>query len=153
MIPLVLAIHTVAAVVWVGGMFFAVTTLHPALGSLPLEARLTLQKRVLERFFHWVAISIVTLLATGYGVVFFGYQGFATAGLHIHIMQATGLTMVLLFILMWSMPWQEFRHAINAGQTEAAAKALARIRLIMRVNLGFGLFTAAIGATGGFWTY
>jgi uncharacterized membrane protein len=153
MIPLVLALHTMAAVAWVGGMFFVIAALRPALAPLPLPERLGVWRRALERFFLWVWISVAVLLVSGYVVVFFGYQGFASVGLHIHIMQVTGLIMVLLFVLMWAMPWQEFRHAHDAGHFEDAAKSLARIRLVASINLPLGLFTSVIGATGSFWTY
>jgi len=153
MVPLVLALHTMAAVVWVGGLFLVVTILRPALLSLPLPERLGLWRHILERFFTWVWISVIVLLVSGYAVVFFGYQGFASVGLHIHIMQLTGLVMVLLFVLMWAMPWQDFRHAFDAGHFEDAAKSLKRIGLVTAINLPLGLFTSVIGATGSFWTH
>ena len=155
MIALVLAFHTMASLVWVGGMFFTLIILRPAMVSLPVEQRLALWKNVLGRFFHWVWISVAILLTSGYGVVIFGYEGFAALGLHIHIMQVTGLIMMALFVGMWCSPWQDFRHAVDKSDTAAAAaaKALARIRLIVSINLPLGLFTSAVGATGGFWTY
>ena len=59
----------------------------------------------------------------------------------------------LKFALMWAKPWQDFRRAVAAGQPEAAAKAMKQIRLVVMINMPLGLFTAAIGATGGFWAY
>ena len=153
MIPLVLALHTVASLVWVGGMFFALLILRPSMPPLPPEAAMALWHRVLERFFVWVWASIVVLLGSGYGVVLFGYEGFSAIGMHIRVMQVTGLIMVGLFVLMWSMPWQTFRQAVDDGDWPAAAAAMKRIRLVVSINLPLGLFTAAIGATGSFWPY
>ncbi len=153
MIPLVLALHTIAAVVWVGGMFFALVILRPALASLPGSSALALWKEVFGRFFAWVWAAVVVLLVSGYGVVFYGYEGFAEVGMHIRIMQITGLIMVGLFVLMWALPWQQFRHAVDTGKSAEAVRALRWIRLVVSLNLPLGLFTAAIGATGGFWTY
>lgn len=153
MVPLVLAFHTIASLVWVGGMFFALLILRPSIPPLPPEMAMALWRRVFERFFAWVWAAVVVLLASGYGVVLFGYEGFSAVGMHIRVMQVTGLLMVGLFVLMWGMPWQTFRHAVDEGDWPAAAAAMKRIRLVVAVNLPLGLITAAVGATGGFWIY
>ena len=152
MIPVILAIHTAAAVVWVGGMFFVVMVLRPALSPLQPPVALGILRRVMERFFIWVWISVVALLITGYGTVFYAYDGFGSLGVPIHIMQDTGLIMVALFVYLWTVPWREFRRAFDAGDLARAARALNRIRLVIDINMSLGLFTAAIGATGGFWS-
>ncbi len=55
--------HVWAAVVWVGGMFFALLALRPATAPLEPGPRLDLWSRVLARFFAWVFAAIVLLLA------------------------------------------------------------------------------------------
>jgi len=60
-----LALHIVAAVIWVGGMFFAYMVLRPSAGPLEPALRLPLWHRVFGRFFPWVWASIVALLASG----------------------------------------------------------------------------------------
>ncbi|HLT01947.1 MAG TPA: hypothetical protein VK001_07200, partial [Geminicoccaceae bacterium] len=91
-----LIVHALAAVIWVGGMFFAYMVLRQALGPIDPQARLTLWQNVFGRFFPWVWASIVALLLSGYGMLFFGLGGFAGAGVHVHVMQATGLLMMAL---------------------------------------------------------
>ncbi|MFP6688130.1 MAG: hypothetical protein VCD31_02255 [Alphaproteobacteria bacterium] len=71
------ALHIIAAVVWVGGMFFAVLVLRPSAGALEPADRLALWGRVFARFFPWVWASIVLLLASGYWMIFAGKGGFA----------------------------------------------------------------------------
>src|SRR5690606_1619191 len=52
-VPLVL--HILAAVIWVGGMFFAYMALRPAMGAtLDPESRPRLWLHTLDRFFRWV---------------------------------------------------------------------------------------------------
>ena len=46
-----LALHSLSAVLWVGGMFFAHQVLRPAVAALEPGPRLTLWSRVLGRFF------------------------------------------------------------------------------------------------------
>ena len=47
-----LTIHVLSAVVWVGGMFFALLVLRPAVGPLEPAVRLALWRRVFARFFR-----------------------------------------------------------------------------------------------------
>jgi uncharacterized membrane protein len=151
---LALALHTLAALVWVGGMFFAHMVLRPAVAELPPAERLALWARVFPRFFRWVWLSVAVLLATGYGVLLLGYRGGVTGGgPHIDIMQVTGLTMAALYVYLYFGPWRAFRHAMAAADLPAAAAAQAGIRRIVTINLVLGLFTTAVGATGGLWAY
>lgn len=151
MTALALALHTLAAVVWVGGMFFAHMLLRPAAMAMEPKDRLALWGRVFARFFPWVWGAILLLLATGYGVVFFAYSGFAGLGLHVHAMQATGLVMMALFVFLYFGPYARFRAALAQADIPAAARHQAAIRRIIGINLPLGLLTAAIGATGSFW--
>lgn len=149
-----LAFHTLAAIIWVGGMFFAHVALRPAVAPLPPAERLALWRRTLPRFFAWVWACVAVLLASGYGVLLLGYRGgLGGGGLHIDIMQATGTVMMVLFAYLFFAPWQAFKRAMAAADLTEAAGALARIRQIVTINLTLGLFTAAIGATGALWAY
>jgi uncharacterized membrane protein len=151
---LALALHTLAAAVWVGGLFFAALVLRPAMGGLPPAERLGLWIRVLQRFFRWVWLSVGVLLATGYGVLLLGYRGgLGGGGLHIDIMQVTGLIMTGLFAYVYFGPWQGLKTAAAAGDLEGAARRQERIRAVVAVNLALGLFTTAVGATGTLWAY
>jgi uncharacterized membrane protein len=146
-----LVLHALAAVIWVGGMFFAYMMLRPATGSIDAHARLNLWGQVFGKFFPWVWASIVALLVSGYGMLFFGLGGFAGAGVHVHVMQATGLLMMALFLHLYFAPWRRLRRALDAGDDRAAAAQLDQIRKIVAINLVLGLITVAIGASGRYW--
>ncbi|MEX2642677.1 MAG: CopD family protein [Acetobacterales bacterium] len=145
-------LHALAAVIWVGGMFFAYVCLRPAAGALAGPERQKLWRGVFARFFPWVWMQVIVLLATGYAMLFVSMGGFGGAGLHVHIMHLTGLIMVLLFVGLFHAPWLKFKRAVDAGETETAAKHLDRIRVIVLANLWLGLFTVAVGASGRFWS-
>jgi uncharacterized membrane protein len=146
-----LILHIFSAVVWVGGMFFALIVLRPATVALEPGARLDLWLRVFERFFVWVFAAIVLLLASGYAMVFGVYAGFRGIGLHVHIMQGLGIIMMLLFFHLYFAPWRRFRAAL-AGQDHAAAgRQLGQIRMIVTINLLLGLVTVAVGSSGRYW--
>jgi uncharacterized membrane protein len=148
---MLIALHVLAAVAWVGGMFFAYMVLRPSAGPLEPRLRLALWQRVFSRFFPWVWASIAVLLASGYAMVFLHFGGFTGAGLHIHVMQATGILMMLLFLHLFFAPWRRFSRAVEAGQFDSAAHSLNQMRRIVAINLVLGLITIAAGASGRFW--
>lgn len=143
--------HVWAAVVWVGGMFFALLALRPATAPLDPGPRLDLWSRVLARFFGWVFAAIVLLLASGYGLVFGVFGGFAAAGPHVDIMQGIGILMMLLFLHIYFAPWRRFRAAVTRRDNAEAARQLNQIRWIVMINLVLGLVTVAVGSSGRYW--
>ncbi len=146
-----LILHTLSAVVWVGGMFFALFVLRPAMGALEAAARLELWSGVLDRFFVWVIGAIVLLLASGYAMIFGVYAGFPGIGLHIHIMQGTGIVMMLAFGHVYFAPWRRFKAALARRDYAAAAWQLIQIRWIVTLNLVLGVVTIAVGSSGRYW--
>jgi len=150
-VALLIALHVLAVVVWVGGMFFAYMVLRQSAGPLEPEVRLGVLHRVFRRFFPWVWSSVVLLLASGYGMVFLYFGGFAGAGLYIQVMQGIGIVMMLLFLYLFFMPWRRFSDAVERRHFPAAAKQLDQIRRIVAANLVLGLLTIIVGASGRFW--
>jgi len=148
---LLVALHVLAAVVWVGGMAFAYLVLRPSAGPLESETRLQLWHRVFRRFFPWVWTSIIVLLASGYGMIFFYLGGFAGAAPYIHVMQVIGIVMMLLFMHLFFAPWRRFSRAVEARLFPEAGKYLEQIRRVVATNLVLGLITIIVGASGRFW--
>lgn len=145
---LALALHALAAVIWVGGMFFAYMALRPAAGSLEPPQRLTLWVGVFKRFFPWVWLTVLVLLATGYWMIGVVFGGFAGSGLHIHIMQGLGILMMLLFLHIYFAPFRRLQQAVAAEDWPTGAAKLNQIRQIIAINLILGLIVVAV-ATGG----
>jgi uncharacterized membrane protein len=144
--------HILAAVIWVGGMFFAHQLLRPAAAALEPAHRLPLWRRVFARFFPLVWLSIAALVASGYAMVFGVFGGFAHLPLHIDLMQLIGIIMMLAFGHLYFAPWARFRRAVDAGDFAAGAEQLNRVRTIVGVNLALGLIVVVIGATGRYWS-
>ncbi len=115
-----LVLHVLAAIVWVGGMFFAYVVLRPSTGPLEPAARLALWQRVLSRFFLWVWISVVALLASGFTMVLLGFGGFAAVGDYVRAMMTIGLVMVAIYLYLYFLPWPRFRHAVLTADWSAA---------------------------------
>jgi uncharacterized membrane protein len=143
-----LAFHIVAAVIWVGGMFFAYAVLRPGIGPLEPAVRLPLWYRVFSRFFPWVWLSIAVLLTSGFAMVFLGFGGFATVGAYVRAMMVLGIVMMVIYAYLYFVPWQRFRRAVSASDWGAASKHIGQIRLLVGSNLVLGLATVVIGASG-----
>ena len=143
--------HILAAVIWVGGMFFAHQMLRPAAGKLDPPQRLQLWRRVFERFFAVVWVAVAALLLSGYGMVIWGFGGFSHLPLHVDIMQTIGIVMVLAFGHLYFAPWKRLRRALDAGDFARAQPQLDQIRRIVAFNLVLGLAVVVIGATGRYW--
>ena len=146
-----LTIHVLSAVVWVGGMFFALVVLRPAAGPMEPAARLALWRRVFARFFPAVGVAVLALLATGHAMILTELGGFSAIGMSGHLMQGTGVLMALLYLLLLVGPYRTFLKALDAGTPPAAGRAIERIRWIIAVNLALGVATIVIATTGRYW--
>jgi uncharacterized membrane protein len=151
MTALALALHILGAVVWVGGMFAAYMCLRPAAGPLEPPLRLKLWRAFFAKFFPWVWLAVIFLLASGYWMLFTTFGGFRGAAVHIHIMQGIGLVMVALFFWLFHGPWLKFKRAVDASDWPTAGAALNDIRQIIAVNLPLGLIVVIVGASGRYW--
>jgi uncharacterized membrane protein len=146
-----IALHMLSAVIWVGGMFFAHQALRPVAASL-LEPpqRLPLWVGTLGRFFVWVWLAVLLLLASGYWMALTIFGGFANFPLYVNLMQGIGLLMILLYFHVYFAPYQGLRRSVAAKDWPAAATQLARIRRIVGINLVLGLTVVSVAAAGRF---
>src|SRR5581483_6999843 len=114
MMALAIALHTLGAVVWIGGMFAIYVALRPALGTLEAPQRMRLMRGTFQKFFPWVWVAILALLLAGYWMMLTAFGGFAGAPLYINIMQAIGWIMIALFLWLFHGPWLAFKRAVDA---------------------------------------
>jgi uncharacterized membrane protein len=151
MATLLFILHVLGAVIWVGGMAFAILALRPAAAeTLDPPQRLALMGGVFRRFFRilWHVVPIVML--TGWAMWLGWYWGFGGSIWHVHLMHLTGLLMAAIFALVALGPGRGMRTALAAGDAPGAAAALDRIRKGVSVNLALGLLTVAVAAWGRF---
>ncbi|MDX9859771.1 MAG: CopD family protein [Rhodospirillales bacterium] len=145
-----IALHALAAAVWVGGMVFAYTVLRPSVDVMEAPHKMTLLAAVFRRFFVWVWHAVIVLPVTGYVMMFALYNGFAGSGGHIHLMQGLAWVMTALFLYMVLGPYPAFRRAVTAADWADAARHLPRIRRIIGINLVLGVITVVAGSAGRF---
>jgi uncharacterized membrane protein len=146
-LALAIALHQLATVVWIGGMFFAHFALRPsAQWVLDPPRRLPLLLAVFDRFFPWVWAAVIALWGSGIWILGGIYQ--ASLGWHVHAMTGIALIMSVLFVYLYFVPYRAMATAVAAQDWISAGARLAVIRRIIGVNLVLGLLNAAIGASG-----
>ncbi len=144
-----ISLHILAAVLWVGGMFFAHQVLRPvAVQQFEPPRRLQLWVGVFKRFFPWVWVIVVALPVTGYWMVFRVFGGMASVGLHVHLMQGLGWLMILLYTHLYFAPFRKLKDAVITGDWPEGGRQLSRIRRTVGINLLIGLAVIAIAAGG-----
>ena len=160
---LMVFLHVLAAVVWVGGMFLIHFAVRPvAVAQLPPAQRLPLLAEILGRFFNWVTASVLLVLATGVAMIFgigaaagamaagkgaFG-EGMRLAHGSVHVMFAIGIAMSLIFAFIRLVPYPRFRRALAARQLPAAAANLDLVRRLVATNLVLGILTIGAATVG-----
>lgn len=144
-----ISLHLLAALIWVGGMFFAYMALRPAASSLlepPL--RLALWVQVFRRFFPWVGLSIAILFISGFWMISSFFEGMKNVGPHVHAMATLGFVMALMFLHIYFAPFRRLKQAVIAKDWEQGAKKLNQIRILMALNLVLGFVVVVIGVAG-----
>lgn len=145
---ILISLHALAAVIWVGGLFFAYVALRPAAARLAPAPRLGLWVAVFHRFFPWVWSAVAVLVVTGLLQVVATFGTFRYAPLYVQLMSELGGLMVLQFAYVYFLPWRQLQHAVAEQRWENGVASLGRIRRVVLVNLLLGLATV-VSATGG----
>ncbi len=144
-----LALHAMAAVVWVGGMFFAYMSLRPVAATLlPPPQRLPLWSGVFGRFFPWVWAAVILLPLSGYFLIFQVWGGMGGAPLRVHLMNGLAVVMITIFAFVFFGPYRRLQRAVATEAWPEAGAALAVIRRWVGINLLLGLLVVAIAVGG-----
>lgn len=140
-------LHVLAALIWVGGMFFAWMILRPAaMAALEGPARLKLWANVFQRFFVWVWVAVLILPISGVGLLHLRFSGLETAPRYVQVMMGLYLVMTALFIRIQALKFPALKSAVATEDWAAGAAALGQIRKLVGVNLMVGLVVVAIAS-------
>lgn len=144
---LLYSIHVLAAVIWIGGMFFAWMVLRPAaVSELQAPERLKLWSEVLRRFFKWVWITVLVLPISGIGMWHMRFEGLAAAPRYVHIMAGLFLVMLALFLRIQLLQLPELKRAVSTQSWPEGGAALGKIRQLVGINLLIGLLVVALAS-------
>ena len=139
-------LHVIAAMIWVGGMFFAYVCLRPVLGAREPADRLEAWVQVFGRFFPWVIACIGVLFLTGFHMI---YQlgGFGAIGHYVWGMLAIAVVMTGIFKFLYLAPYRHLQRGLEESNYQVAGFALGTIRKLVATNLVLGMLVIVI-ATG-----
>jgi uncharacterized membrane protein len=145
---LMLMLHLLGTVIWVGGMFFAHQVLRPvAAEQLEPPLRLTLWVGVFKRFFPWAWMSIVAILGSGFAMIRL-LGGMGVQRLHVHGMMGQGLDMTAIFDFVFSGLFGGLKASVARQDWKSGAVSLGHIRRLVGTNLLLGLAIIAIATAG-----
>ncbi|MBF0444467.1 MAG: hypothetical protein HQL68_02680 [Magnetococcales bacterium] len=143
-----LTVHFIAALIWVGGMFFTHFVLRPSAEFLSLPDKINLWSRVLRRFLAMIWLSIVLLPVSGYWMVFSYLGGWDDLGLHVYIMQVVGWIMIVIFVYVYLGPYKEMKIRVKEELFPEAGMFMLKIRRLVGVNLLLGIVNVVTAVTG-----
>ncbi len=137
-----LLIHLVAAIAWIGGMLFAIRCLRPTVAVLAPPDRMVLMAGVLQRFLDLVAIAVVGLWASGFGLL--ADTPFELVPYTWWVMLAIAVVMTVVFVrLRLTLLPRLLKARDEADPAAAAAAVLARMHPLVVANLVLGLLAIA----------
>ena len=145
-----ITLHVIAVIVWIGGMFVGVVAIRPALAELDMPARARLFAGIVGRFLPWVWGAVVTLLLSGFYMVFTSFDGgLSGTPWFVRLMMGVGIFMMALMGHVTFAPYRRLKRALAAKDDALAGKAMRQMGMLMAVNLGLGLIvilSAMMGA-------
>ena len=144
-------VHLLAALIWVGGMFFAYVVLRPAaVEILEPPQRLRLWDAVFRRFFRWVWSAVSILMVSGLYMIYLD-GGIVHAASYIRLMLALGLLMMVIYAYVYFACYVPFSLNVAKQRWKEAAEILGKIRKLIALNLTLGLLTVCVAVIGGTW--
>lgn len=134
-------LHVISAVVWIGGMIAIRVAVHPALQSID-DGRIKLGKtlQIVGRLFNLVIPFILILLATGIVFELAGIKDALT-----HTKEAIWTIMTLNFIFMY-IKRAKAQKLFDNGKLEDAKKCVKILpTLLLPINIILGMVAIMIG--------
>jgi uncharacterized membrane protein len=137
-----LALHLLAAMLWIGGMAFAVLALRPSLAPLPPPQRLAVMTGVLGRFLSAVGVAIVLLVISGVALLA-PYGGLRAAPFGVHAMIGLAVAMIAIYLYLYLALQRRLRERVQEAAWPQAGALAERARKLIVVNLVLGVLVVA----------
>jgi uncharacterized membrane protein len=108
--------------------------------------RLPLLLGIFDRFFPWVWGAVITILASGYWILFTHYEN--ETGFWLNFMSVVGTLMAAIFIFIYALPYHQLSTALKSDDMPRAVAAITQIRQLILVNLILGVIVTLIAIVG-----
>lgn len=150
---LAIILHLVAINIWVGGMFFVIMVLSPVVKTKEPAEQHRFWQKTLPRFFTWVWVALLVLLASGITMGVYRFNGLGNAPLYVMLMAILGVCMVTVFLLIYFVFYRRFKQAMQHNQADTARQQLRIIRLLGIVNMILGFCVVVVIGSGSYLLY
>ncbi|MCU7930837.1 MAG: CopD family protein [Candidatus Thiodiazotropha sp. (ex Codakia rugifera)] len=142
-----MTLHLLGVIIWVGGMFFAHMILRPVLNKrLEPQDRLPLLVDIFGGFFPWVWAAVITILISGFWMLFTNYK--SEIGLWLVIMALVGIVMAAIFMFIYFFPYRQLGTALKNSDKPKSVASVNLIRQLILVNLVLGLLVTVVAIIG-----
>ncbi len=135
------ALHLLGIVAWVGGMFFVLACLRPALADVEPPLRIRVMHAVARRFFNVVAVAVLVVLVSGVALIAIASSSSVRAGIGFnmpvdwYVMATLGVVMMLVFGHIRFALFPRLTRAVDAENWPAGGVALTAVRSALVFNL------------------
>jgi len=145
---LILFLHVISAIIWVGGMIAIRLAVHPALQNIE-EAKVKMARtlEILRNFFSIVTIAVALIIATAVIMsMALGFKGTPLSAV-VHVKEAIWLIMTINFGIMVYRR-NKAERAFLSGATQEAKELLAPLaKFMIPINIVLGIIALYLGIT------
>lgn len=136
-----LFLHLTGVVIWVGGMFFVMHCLGPAVADLQPQQRAPLMIGALGRFYNLVLIAVALIWISGLAMLI--PIGFKAAPLGWHVMLGLGTVMTVIYLYLRFALFPRAAQLVAGADLPGAAGIMSRMRTLVMVNMVLGFIVIA----------
>lgn len=146
--PLILFLHVLGGIVWIGGMIAIRLSVHPGLMEIKDdEERVRRTLAIVLRFFDLVIPFIIIILLTGLMISLGMGLSQTPLAKYVHIKEGIWTIMALVFVVIYTRA-HKARRAFANSDVAGAKKLLAPIaRYLLPTNIVLGILALAVGIT------
>lgn len=144
---IIVFIHVLFAVTWIGGMVAIRLALHPSLAVIEDgKQRLGLTVATLNRFFLMVSTAIVFIGITGIIMMLgIGFKSVPTLYMTVHIKSQIWMLMAIVYGVIY-FKFTKAKKFFELGDLEATKKTLAPLaKWLIPINIFLGLVEIMLG--------
>ncbi|EJF07197.1 putative integral membrane protein [Thiovulum sp. ES] len=143
---IIIFLHIISAVIWVGGMIAVRIAVHPAMQMIATpELRISRSLNIMKNLFHLVIPFIIILLITGIILTIAMHRGEPLT----HAKEGIWLVMLINFIVMYIRRGKaDELSRLGKPENVAEAKKIATLlsNYMIPVNIALGIIAIYIGA-------
>ncbi len=138
---IVLWLHYLATVMWIGGMAFNILVLRPSMATIDQNQRPVLGTAVLKRFVIFAWLSIAVLIFTGIPIAFrhVAFEDILSTTYGIVLLSKHFVTLIMILIVAWVSFVLSTKLAPFAPKPDT-------ILILVKTNLSLGILVLLLTA-------